>query len=123
MSVSKILIDSRASMVLQNHQKLIELTSNMIYITLGVGLKYPHKIHLNTQCPPTHTLQYLISKCDKVKFSESKFLSRLLTLSQANLENLSFFIFFFLDHFLKLQKQLYGRFCGFLLPKSTKMWI
>ena len=29
------------------------MTSNMIYIVvLGVGLKCPRKIHLNTQCPP-----------------------------------------------------------------------
>ena len=50
MSVSKIL----ASMVLQNYQTYIELTSNMIYIvSLGVGLKCPHKIHLNTQCLPS----------------------------------------------------------------------
>ena len=41
-------------MVLQNYQKLIEITSNMIYIVaLGVGLKCPRKIHLNTQCPPS----------------------------------------------------------------------
>ena len=45
-------IDSRASMVLQNYQKFIVLTSNMIYIVaLGVGFKCPRKIHLNTQCP------------------------------------------------------------------------
>ena len=45
-------IDSRASMVLQNYQKFIEMTSNMIYIVaLGVGFKCPLKIHLNTQCP------------------------------------------------------------------------
>ena len=37
-------------MVLQNYQNFIEMTSNMIYIVaLGVGLKCPHKIHLNTQ--------------------------------------------------------------------------
>ena len=43
-------IDSRASMVLQNYQKFIVLTSNMIYIVaLGVGFKCPRKIHLNTQ--------------------------------------------------------------------------
>ena len=37
-------------MVLQNYQNLIEMTSNMIYIVaLGVGLKCPRKIHLNTQ--------------------------------------------------------------------------
>ena len=42
-------IGSRASMVPQNYQ-LIEITSNMIYIVaLGVSLKYPPKIHLNTQ--------------------------------------------------------------------------
>ena len=44
-------IDSRASMVLQNYQKLIEMTSYMIYIVaICVGLKCPRKIHLNTQC-------------------------------------------------------------------------
>jgi hypothetical protein len=43
-------IGSRASMVLQNYPNLIEITSNVIYIVaLGVGLKCPHKIHLNTQ--------------------------------------------------------------------------
>ena len=43
-------IDSRASMVLQNYQKFIVLTSNMIYIVaFGVGLKCPRKIHLKTQ--------------------------------------------------------------------------
>ena len=37
-------------MVLQNYKKIIEMTANMIYIVaLGVGLKCPHKIHLNTQ--------------------------------------------------------------------------
>ena len=36
-------------MVLQNYQKFIVLTSNMIYIVaLGVGFKCPRKIHLNT---------------------------------------------------------------------------
>ena len=46
-------IDSRASMVLQNYQKFMVSTSNMIYIVaLGVGFKCPRKIHLNTQCPP-----------------------------------------------------------------------
>ena len=40
-------------MVLQNYKHFIEMTSNMIYIVaLGVGLKCPSKIHLNTQCPP-----------------------------------------------------------------------
>ena len=39
-------------MVLQNYQKFVVLTSNMIYIVaLGVGFKCPHKVHLNTQCP------------------------------------------------------------------------
>ena len=39
-------------MALQNYQNFIQLTSNMIYIdALGVGLKCPRKIHLNTQCP------------------------------------------------------------------------
>ena len=46
-------IGSQASMVLQNYQKFIVLTSNMFYIVaFGVGLKCPCKIHLNTQCPP-----------------------------------------------------------------------
>ena len=37
-------------MVLQNYQNFIELTSNKIYFAaLGVGLKCPLKIHLNTQ--------------------------------------------------------------------------
>ena len=45
-------IGSRASMVLQNYQNFIELTSNMIHIVAhGVGLKCPRKIRLNTQCP------------------------------------------------------------------------
>ena len=43
-------IDSRASMVLQNYQKVIVLTSNMIFIVaLAVGFKCPRKIHLDTQ--------------------------------------------------------------------------
>ena len=46
-------IDSWASMVLQNNQNFTELTSNMIYIVAyGVGLKFPRKVHLTTQCPP-----------------------------------------------------------------------
>ena len=44
-------IGSWVSMVLQNYQNFIEMTSNMIYIVaFGGGLKCPHKIHLNTQC-------------------------------------------------------------------------
>ena len=32
------------------------MTSYLIYIVaLGVGFKCPHKIHLNTQCPPPTT--------------------------------------------------------------------
>ena len=43
-------IGSGASMVLQNYKNFVEMTSNMIYIVaLGIGLKYPSKIHLNTQ--------------------------------------------------------------------------
>ena len=43
-------IDSRVSLVLQNYQKFIVLTSKMIYIVaLGIGFKCPRKIHLNTQ--------------------------------------------------------------------------
>ena len=37
-------------MVLQNYKKIIEMTANMIYtVALGVGLKCPRKVHLNTQ--------------------------------------------------------------------------
>ena len=44
-------------MKLQNYQNFIEMTSNMIHIVaLGVGLKCPRKIHLNTQCRSTITL-------------------------------------------------------------------
>jgi hypothetical protein len=43
-------------MVLQNYQNFIELTSNMIYIVaLGVSLKCPREIYLNTQCPQNKT--------------------------------------------------------------------
>ena len=36
-------------MVLQNYQKLIEITSNLIYVfALGIGLKCPREINLNT---------------------------------------------------------------------------
>ena len=46
-------IGAWASMVLQNYQNFIEITSNMIYIAAVCGgLKCPCKIHLNTQCPP-----------------------------------------------------------------------
>ena len=47
-------IGSWASMVLQNYQNFIDLTSNKIYIVAfgGGGLKCPRKIHFNTQCPP-----------------------------------------------------------------------
>ena len=38
-------------MVLQNYKTIIEMTANMIYIVaLGVGLKCPRKVRLNTQC-------------------------------------------------------------------------
>ena len=37
-------------MVLQNYQNVIEMTSYMIYIVaLGVDLKCPRKVHLNTK--------------------------------------------------------------------------
>ena len=46
MFLSKIL----ASMVLQNYQKLIKMTSNAISIVIFIGgLKCPRKIHFNTQ--------------------------------------------------------------------------
>ena len=41
-----------ASMVLQNYQNFIEITSNIIYIVaFDGGLNCPRKIYLNTQCP------------------------------------------------------------------------
>ena len=46
-------IGSWVSMVLQNYQKFVEMTSNMIHIVaFGSGLECLRKIHLNTQCPP-----------------------------------------------------------------------
>ena len=43
-------IGSWASMILLNYQNFIKMTSNKIYIVaLGVGLKCPRKIHLNSQ--------------------------------------------------------------------------
>ena len=40
-------------MVLQYYQNLKEMTSNTFHIVeLVVGFKCPHKIHLDTQCPP-----------------------------------------------------------------------
>ena len=51
MSVSKILAHKHL-WYCKSYQNLIEITSNMIYIiALGVGLKCPRKIYLNTQCP------------------------------------------------------------------------
>ena len=45
-------IGSWATMVLQNYQNFIAMTSNMIYIVaFGGGFKCPSKIHSNTQCP------------------------------------------------------------------------
>ena len=41
-------LEISVSTVLQNCQNLIEMTSNMIF-ALGVGLKCPPKVHLNTQ--------------------------------------------------------------------------
>ena len=41
-----------ASMVLQNYQKVIEMTLSIIdIVAFGGGFKCPRKIHLNTQCP------------------------------------------------------------------------
>ena len=53
-------------MVLQNYKKIIEMTANMIYtVALGVGLKCPRKIHLNTQCPhPPSDFQTFLRSCD-----------------------------------------------------------
>ena len=62
MSVSKILAHRR--LVLQNYQNFTEMTSNMIYIIeVGAGLKYPRKIHLNTQSPLLLVLR--LTNCPK----------------------------------------------------------
>ena len=46
-------IGSKASTVIPNYKKIIEMTANMIYIVaFGVGLKCPRKTQLSTQCPP-----------------------------------------------------------------------
>ena len=50
------LLQMSVSMVLKKYQNVIEMTSNMIYIVAFVGgLKCPHKIHLNAQCPTPPT--------------------------------------------------------------------
>ena len=59
MSVSNIL----ATMVLQNYQNFIEMTSNMIdIVALGGGFKSPHKIYLNTHFRrPWSNVAFLLS--------------------------------------------------------------
>ena len=48
-------------MVLQNYQNFTEMASNMLYIfAFGCGLKCPHKIHLNIQCPTVASLRFKI---------------------------------------------------------------
>ena len=65
---------SRVSMALQNYQKFIVLTSNMIYIVaLGVGFKCPCKIHMNTQCPPP-PLGFAGLAVQRLLFTPPKFL-------------------------------------------------
>ena len=57
-------IGSWACMVLQNYQNFTEITSNMIYIIeVGAGLRYPRKIHLNTQSPLLLVLR--LTNCPK----------------------------------------------------------
>ena len=47
-------------MVLQNYKRIIEMTANMIYfVALGVGLKCPRKVHLNTQCTEVSFASFL----------------------------------------------------------------
>ena len=68
MSVSKILAHRRLW-----YKQIIEMTSNMIHIVaLGVGLRCPHKILLNTQwgggqfCPPSSDgPASVLGKCKK----------------------------------------------------------
>ena len=53
-------------MVLQNYKKIIEMTANMIYIVaLGVGLKCPRKVHLNTQWGEDKNLPKLVMDSSK----------------------------------------------------------
>ena len=53
MSVSKILAHRRLWYFKTTYQNFTEMTSSMIdIVALGVGLKCPHKIHLNAHCPP-----------------------------------------------------------------------
>ena len=53
-------------MVLQNYKKNIEMTANMIYIVaLGVGLKCPRKVHLNTQWGGDKNLPKLVMDSSK----------------------------------------------------------
>ena len=48
-------------MVLQNYQNLKEMTSNIFHIVaVCVGFKGPREIHLNTECPPPPTSDYVI---------------------------------------------------------------
>ncbi len=59
-------IDSEASMVLQNYQIILEMTSNMIHIfALGVGFNCLRKIHLNTQCPRSIICRHNFNKFGK----------------------------------------------------------
>ena len=45
------------------------LTLNMISnVALGVGLKYPRKIHLNTHCPPPSLLNWKTVQCSVTKY-------------------------------------------------------
>ena len=49
-ALTNVCVKENGSMVLQNCQNFIEMTSNMIYIVaLDVGLKCPRKIRSNTR--------------------------------------------------------------------------
>ena len=48
--------------ILAHKRNFTEMTSNMIHIVafgVGVGLKCPHKIHLNTQCTKVRFASFL----------------------------------------------------------------
>ena len=62
MSVSKILAHRHLWYFKTTYQDFIEMTSNMIYsVALAAGLKCPHKLHLNSQCPPL--IVHIVIEC------------------------------------------------------------
>ena len=107
-------------MVLQNYQNFIEMTSNMIYIVaLGVGLKCPRKIHLNTQCPPPPIPTAL--------YGRNALVERLLFLPKGSSSPFPPFTPLFLLPFVKcqenypenLRKNSFAKFAAFKISSAT----